>query len=121
VTQANFLILVVALVVGPNATLLCKAACERQAPASTCQHDAESTGPAFEAIDLCDHLALSGGAVLLNETRRGVADTLPSATGEIEFTREYQLSASTTDARPATVLGRARSFEDRSLSTGLRI
>ena len=121
VFRVNLLVIVFTLVVGPNATLLCKATCEPQAPLSTCHHDAESSEPAFEASDLCDRLVLSSGDVLLNEIRRGAADTLPSATNDVAFTREDQLSASTTDARPVEVPGRARSFDDLSLSTGLRI
>jgi hypothetical protein len=112
---------VLTLAVGPNGTLICKLWCEPQTTESACHHDDGASGATVTASDRCDDVELSGGDVLLNEMRRGASDTLRSAADDIEFTPGFQLSHSTTDARPGPQPGRARSLDNRLLSTVLRI
>lgn len=117
-SRTVLLAIVLTLAVGPNAQPLCKIWCEPQAPETACHYDGSSSDATVTATDICDRVALSTGAVLLDEVRRGTSDTTAT---DIEFDPQYRLSDSTTDARPGSSPGRARSLDDPRLSTVLRI
>jgi hypothetical protein len=121
VVRAILFTIVLTLTVGPNGALLCKSWCEPQTAESACHHDGTAPGATVSVNDRCDNVELSDGDVLLNEVRRGTSDTLRWAAHDIEFTPDYQLSRSTTDARPGAPPGRARSLDDRPVSSILRI
>lgn len=110
--------IVVSLAVGQNATLSCRAWCDlRAAAASGCRYE-ESTGSACVAADKnCDD-ELSVGAFVREEGARAV--TAPDMAHAMSVPR-YQLSQSTTNARPDLESGSGWALGKRHLSLPLRI
>ena len=110
--------IVLALAVGPNASLVCRMCHQKAAAASECHHEPLATSPSVADGDGCDRVVLGVAAFLREDMRRGVSS--PDMNQAIPIPR-YQLAHSTTDARPGREPGRERPLENRPLSTAVRI
>lgn len=118
VSRAAVLSIVLTLAVGPNATLLCRTWCDRQAAAASgCHHEAPTISPRV-GDESCDDMALSAAAFLREEVRRPVS--APDAAHAVLVPR-YRLAQSTIDASRRHEPGREWPLEERPLPFVLRI
>ena len=118
VLRVTLLSIVLILAVGPNATLLCRTWCDRQAAASGgCHPEDQATSSIMGGDDSCDTVVVS--APLLREgERRGV----PSPDGDHAIpVLRYEVARSAADARLGHERGREWSLDKRPLATILRI
>ena len=119
VLRAVVLSIVLTVVAGPGASLLCTTRCHPQAAAaSRCHHENSSTTPSVAGDESCNNVVVDATAVLREDVRRGVSS--PDANPAIPVPR-YQLAQLTIDGRPGQEPWREWSLEKRPLSTTLRI
>jgi hypothetical protein len=105
------------IAVGPSATLLCKAWCDRVYTAvSDCHHDQVSTAAALTGTADCESAGLS--AVLPEDIRRGVSSP-DSGTAVLVLRNHFTASTSQPDVRDASALRSPPAL--RPLLTALRI
>jgi hypothetical protein len=90
------------IAVGPSATLLCKAWCDRvDAAMSDCHHDQVSTAASLTGSDDCESAGLS--AVLREDIRRGVSP--PDDGSAVPLLRDhFTASTSQPNVRDASAL-----------------
>jgi hypothetical protein len=120
VFRAAFLTVVLTLVVGPDASLLCKVWCNQHAPAAKgCHHrDSGNTAPHAASSTTCDNVA-PGVSAFLKEDAPHTAST-SNGDHAIEVPR-YQHAASTVHARPDHEPEHEWGLEKRPLVTALRL
>ena len=115
VFKAAALSIAVTLVVGPNASMLCRTWCDQQAViASGCHHEKPTTSPGLAGDDCCRNMVLGTAGVVPR------AVSAPDVDHAI-WTSRFQIAPSTRDPRPGQEPGREGSLERRPLSTVLRI
>lgn len=113
--KAVALSIALTLVVGPNASMLCRTWCDQQAvTTSGCHHEKPATSPGTTVDDCCRNTALSTAGVVPH------AVSAPDVDHAI-WTSRFQIAPSTRDPRPGQEPGREGSLERRPLSTVLRI
>lgn len=119
VFRVSALWIVLTLAVGPNAALLCRAWCHRQAVTpSGCHHQMEASSPRVAADDCCATMVLSVATFSREDVQRGVS--APDA-GHSALVPRYQLAQSTTNGRPGLEPGREWSLDHRPRAVALRI
>jgi hypothetical protein len=115
--RATVLSIVLALAVGPNASLLCRTLCNPKAAAmGGCHQEAAATSSSIAADGGCADVSYS--AALLREDLRG--DGSRDRDLAIPVLR-YHFQRSATDARHGQEPGRERSLEERPHSIALRV
>jgi len=115
--RATVLSIVLALAVGPNASLLCRTLCDPKAAAMDgCHQEAAATSSSIAADDGCADV--SDSAALLREDVRGDG----SRDGDLAVPLlRHHFQRSATDARHGQEPGREWSLEKRPHSIALRV
>ena len=119
--RTAFLTVVLALVVGQDASLLCKVWCDQHAPAAKeCHHrHSGSTAPHVANSTTCDNVA-PGVFVFLKEDGPRTTSS-PNGDHAIEIPPLYRLAASTIDSPLAREPEYEWALEKRPLVTTLRL
>jgi len=119
VFRAALFSIVLAMAVGQDAALLCKASCDQpEASAVGCQHQDATTSPTVSGDDNCGNLAVDAMAFVREDTRRGAA--APDTLNALVISR-LRFAPSLPDSRSGYEAGPQLQLEARPLVTALRI
>jgi hypothetical protein len=119
VFRATVLSIIVTLLAGPNASVLCKAWCApATAGATKCHHQQGSPPATLTGTDDCGEAVLHTVVVIKEETRRGAPSSDPQP-AVIVPRRQRALSSS--EAHPGGTPGCTWPLAQRPLATALRI
>ena len=117
--RATVLSIVLTLVAGPNASVLCKAWCDPAAAAATkCHHEHGSASPTLTGTDDCGKAMPNSAVVVKADARRGA----PSSDSQqaVMVPRQHR-AVSSKEAHPGNDPGWAWCLAQRPLVTALRI
>ncbi len=117
VFRAALFSIVLSLVLGQDASLLCQVWCPDSASAA-CPHQDSATSPSVSAHDNCRRDAGGAVAFVREDPRRTTA--APDAQNALAVPR-FLLAVSHTDLRPGFESGQRRPLEERPLVLTLRI
>jgi hypothetical protein len=119
VFRATVLSIVLMVGMGQDAVLLCKVWCDSAEAARTdCHQQNASASPSVKESDNCGPVALSSAVLVREDGRRGMSD---QGARHAVVRARYQVPASPTELRLASVSGRASPIESRPLVCALRI
>jgi hypothetical protein len=115
---ATVLSIVLILVAGPNASVLCKAWCDPAAAAATkCHHQHGSPSATLTGTDDCGQV-VPNSAVVIKGARRGASS---SDSQQAVMVPRHHRASSSSDAHPGDDAGCTWSLAQRPLVTALRI
>jgi len=119
VFRATVLSIVLTLVAGPNASMLCKAWCHpAEAAAARCHHEHGGPSATLTGTDGCGNVVLGTAVLVKEEARRGLSS--PKAHHTVLVPR-YQYAVSTSEAHPGDESGCAWPLAQQPLVAALRI
>ena len=119
VFRATVLSIVLTLVAGPNASVLCKAWCDPAAAAAAgCHHTDSSPSATLTGADDCGQAVPNGGAVVQERARRGAPSSDPQ---QAVMVARHVRSISSSDAHPGDAPRFTWPLTPRPLVTALRI
>ena len=117
--RAALLSIVLTLAIGPNASLLCRAACDQpKAAGSGCDHKGPVTSASVAGDNCCDE-ALLGVAEFLAKDVRSDVSFANAHRATPQFASELVRPA--VDARPGDKPGREWPIDQQRLKTTLRL
>ena len=117
--RVTLLSVVLTLLVGPHATLLCKAWCDpADAARAGCHHDGATRSPRVSGSDNCGIVVLSNAILVRDDAGRGLSD--PNAPHAVVGPRD-RFPASANEIRFGREPGREWSLPQRPVVTALRI
>lgn len=117
--RATVLSIVLTLVAGPNASVLCKAWCDPAAAAATGCHHTDSTPSAtLTGTDDCGKAVPNSAVVVKEDARRGAPSSDPQ---QAVMVPRHHRAISSSEAHPGDDPGCTWSLAQRPLVTALRI
>ena len=117
--QATVLWIVLTLLAGPHAGVLCKAWCDPQEAARTgCHHDDTGTSARLTGNNDCGDAVLSSAFLVTENVRRGVSD---QNVHRALVVPRFRFPLPTGEARRRRTQERGSPLESRPLVTALRI
>ncbi|HEX2344687.1 MAG TPA: hypothetical protein VHI98_29730 [Vicinamibacterales bacterium] len=117
--RATVLSIVLTLMAGPSASILCKAWCDpADAAAQGCHHRDASTSPALTGTDDCDNPVFTRAVLVKEDVRRSVSSP---DTRQALIVPRYQYFASASGTHIWDEPGRGSPLAQPPLVTALRI
>ena len=117
--RATVLSIVLILVAGPNASVLCKAWCDPAAAAATkCHHQHGSPSATLTGTDDCAKAVPNSAVVVREDARRGARSSGPQ---QAVMVPRHHRALSSIEAHPGDDRGFTWSLAQRPLVTALRI
>ena len=117
--RATVLSIVLALVVGPNASVLCKAWCDpAEAAATQCHHERGSLSATLTGTDDCGSVVAHSAVAVKDDARGGAPSSDPQ---QAVIVPRHHRAVSSTEADPGDGAWCTWALVQRPLVTALRI